>query len=327
MYEDLTKKKRELDELPPLKDDVKNALGKQMILDFVCAGNCFDGSSLTRRETEEILYRDMTVPKHSLTEHIRTLNLKHGFEMISEKALRHSANPVDDKDVKEFHRIVVRGLDDKNAGMYRGFSINFGDTDIVLPDSVKVLRLMDDFGMWLFTARSLHPVTLAAEAHLRLLSIQPFADGNAAVARLLMNFLLLRAGYPPAVFARREKREYWTAVRAAAFDNMRGEYDKIIGRAVNRGLDLYKKAAVSERIDDTDNEPYFMRIGQLAKETGERVSTLRYWTQMGLLETAGKTSADYVLYSSDVFPQIQRLKKLKDERYTLEEIKKIVRAE
>ena len=68
--------------------------------------------------------------------------------------------------------------------------------------------------------------------------------------------------------------------------------------------------------------PYFLRIGQLAKETGERVSTIRYWTTMGIIEPAGKTSADYMIYSSDVLDRIKKLKDLKAQRYTLDEIRR-----
>jgi len=42
----------------------------------------------------------------------------------------------------------------------------------------------------------LHPVVLAAEMHLRLVTIHPFIDGNGRTSRLLMNLLLLKSGYP-----------------------------------------------------------------------------------------------------------------------------------
>ena len=42
----------------------------------------------------------------------------------------------------------------------------------------------------------LHPVTLAAELHERLVTIHPFIDGNGRTARLMMNLVLLGAGYP-----------------------------------------------------------------------------------------------------------------------------------
>lgn len=326
IYQHLSAKKSELDKLPVLPADAQEELRKKVELEIAYVGGVFDGSALTRKETAGILYEDKTVEKHSLTEHIQALNAAKVFEMISELALKVN-HQIDDSDVKNIHRIVVRNLDDKNGGMYRGFKRNFPVGTHEMPDSARVQRMMNDFGMWLFAARTLHPAALAAEAHLRLMSIQPFGMGNACTARFLMNLILMRHNYPPALFSRREKKEYWDTLENAIFKNDRTGYDKLISRAVNRALETYIQAASHRVFEEMDRDPYFLRIGQLAKETGERVSTLRYWTGLGLLETAGKTSADYTLYSSEILPRIKRLKELKEQRFTLEEIRAKLREE
>lgn len=321
-YEDLTQKKNELEKLPPLEADVAEELRKTVDLELTSVGDCFDGGALTRRETEQILFKNKVVPPRSLTEHIQALNISKAFDMIQELAVR-TGRPVDDSDVKNIHRVIVRELDDKNGGMYRGFSMTFPTDDQPLPEPVRVQRMMDDFGMWLFTARTLHPAALAAEAHLRLMAIHPFGKGNGKTARMLMNLILLRNGYPPALFSRREKKEYWQSLEAAIYKNDRTAYDKLVYRAVNRALDLYLKTGQKKAVDVEDEAaPYFLRIGQLAKETGERVSTIRYWTTMGIIEPTGKTSADYMIYSSDVLDRIKKLKDLKAQRYTLDEIRR-----
>lgn len=320
IYQELTAKKNELDKLPALSAEAQEDLRKKIELEIAYVGGCFDGLTLTRKESAMILYEDKTVENHSLTEHIQILNAAKVFDMITELAQKVN-HQIDDSDVKNIHRVVVRNLDDKNGGMYRGFKRNFTIGGHEMPDSVRVQRMMNDFGMWLFAARTLHPAALAAEAHLRLMSIQPFGMGNGCTARFLMNLILMRHGYPPTLFSRREKKEYWDTLEKAIFQNDRIGYDKLICRAVNRSLETYIKAAQHQGFEETDHDPYFLRIGQLAKETGERVSTLRYWTSLGLLETAGKTSADYTLYSSEIFPRIKRLKELKEQRFTLEEIR------
>ncbi len=205
--------------------------------------------------------------------------------------------------------------------MYRGTKRVFPVGTHEMPDSATVQRKMDEFGMWLFTAHTLHPAALAAEAHLRLMSVLPFAVGNGCTARCMMNLILMRHGYPPALFSRREKKEYWTTLENAIFKNDRAGYDRLICRAVHRTLEMYIRAAQRHDYAEVDRDPYYMRIGQLAKESGERVSTLRYWTGLGLLETAGKTSADYTLYSSEVLPRIKRVNELKNQRFTLDEIR------
>ena len=145
-YEDLTQKKNELEKLPPLEADVAEELRKTVDLELTSVGDCFDGGALTRRETEQILFKNKVVPPRSLTEHIQALNISKAFDMIQELAVR-TGRPVDDSDVKNIHRVIVRELDDKNGGMYRGFSMTFPTDDQPLPEPVRVQRMMDDFGM------------------------------------------------------------------------------------------------------------------------------------------------------------------------------------
>ena len=327
MYEDLSENKREIEKLLPLPDEAQKKLNAQLVLDLVCAGCSFDGGSFTRKEVQEILEEDKTVAGHALKEHITVLNAAHVWNFIKEESTRHTGRALDEKDVRDIHRIAVRAVFDEDAGMYRGIDLKFGTTEREMPSPAKVQRLMSDFGMWLYTAQSLHPIAMGAEAHLKLMAIQPFAQRNSTVARSLMNLIAMRHGYPPVLFLRREKKEYWQALEKAVFENDRSDYDKLVARAARRSMEAYKKASVVKEFVATDPDPYFLRIGGLAKESGERVSTIRFWTSLGLLETAGKTSAGYVLYSSDALETIQRLRKLKDERYTLDEIREIVHAQ
>jgi Fic family protein len=67
----------------------------------------------------------------------------------------------------------------------------------VPPDAMHIRDEMDDFFRWFRQHEShMHPVAFAAEAHLRLVSIHPFIDGNGRTSRLLMNLHLMRHGYP-----------------------------------------------------------------------------------------------------------------------------------
>ena len=55
---------------------------------------------------------------------------------------------------------------------------------------------MDEIQAWLKSKYGLHPVAFAGEAHYRLVTIHPFADGNGRTARLLMNLILTMHGDP-----------------------------------------------------------------------------------------------------------------------------------
>src|SRR5262249_40537666 len=70
----------------------------------------------------------------------------------------------------------------------------------------KVPELMAEFGRQLEAT----PATpeAAFDAHFRLVAIHPFSDGNGRTARLLMNLMLLRGGYPPVAVRPEDRMTY-----------------------------------------------------------------------------------------------------------------------
>ena len=66
------------------------------------------------------------------------------------------------------------------------------------------------------TRRSTHTVRLAAKAHHTLLYTYPFPKNNGKVAWLLMNLILLRQGYPPAIIHSTERQRYYDALKTSA---------------------------------------------------------------------------------------------------------------
>lgn len=76
---------------------------------------------------------------------------------------------------------------------------------------------MDEFVEWLNSDEtgSLHPIKLAAIAHYKLVTIHPFYDGNGRTSRLLMNLVLMHAGYPPVLIKVEEKHEYYKYLETA----------------------------------------------------------------------------------------------------------------
>ncbi|HJD55600.1 MAG TPA: MerR family transcriptional regulator [Rickettsia endosymbiont of Pyrocoelia pectoralis] len=64
-----------------------------------------------------------------------------------------------------------------------------------------------------------------------------------------------------------------------------------------------------------------MKIGELAKATNENVSTIRFWTKIGLLEVADITTSNYQLYSLDAVEQCKKIQALKKQRLSINEIR------
>lgn len=54
-------------------------------------------------------------------------------------------------------------------------------------------------------ALQMHPIRYAALAHYKLVYIHPFVDGNGRTSRLLMNLILMQAGYPPVIIPKQDR--------------------------------------------------------------------------------------------------------------------------
>jgi len=65
------------------------------------------------------------------------------------------------------------------------------------------------------TKRATHPIRLAAKAHYEFLQIHPFPRHSGKVARLLMNLILIRHGYPPAIIHATERQRYYEALKTS----------------------------------------------------------------------------------------------------------------
>ena len=73
---------------------------------------------------------------------------------------------------------------------------------------------MKEYGEWLGNAQPA-PAT-SFDAHYRLVAIHPFGDGNGRTARLLMNLLLLRDGYPPVAVRPEDRKTYLDTLKEQA---------------------------------------------------------------------------------------------------------------
>jgi Fic family protein len=85
------------------------------------------------------------------------------------------------------------------------------------PDKIayKLRQIMD----WVSdpeTRRTRTPVRLAARAHYDIVRIFPFTSDSGKVGRLVMNLLLLRSGYPPAIIHSTERQRYYEALKGSS---------------------------------------------------------------------------------------------------------------
>jgi len=67
-----------------------------------------------------------------------------------------------------------------------------------------------------------------------------------------------------------------------------------------------------------------LRIGELAKVSGESTSTIRFWLKEGLISVASVTPSGYQLFDDGAVTRCRRIQELKQSRLTLAEIKQML---
>jgi len=318
-YDLLTKKKQQLDGFCPLSNALVRNLDDWFRVELTYTSNAIEGNTLTRRETALVVEKGLTVGGKSLVEHLEASNHAEALDWVKSQ-IKRKPTSLAEQDILTMHALILRGIDDANAGYYRSLPVRIAGSDVVLPNPLKVPQLMHDFVHWLINEKCLHPVALAAEAHYRLVTIHPFVDGNGRTARLLMNLILLMTGYPPAILRPRDRLAYIGALEQAQLGGAKDDYQNIIKQAVKRSLDIYLRAVTGQDAEAPETER-LLKIGELAKQVSESHATIRHWTKAGLLEVAAVTEAGYQLYSPAMIARVRKIHALKKQRLTLSEIK------
>jgi DNA-binding transcriptional MerR regulator len=78
------------------------------------------------------------------------------------------------------------------------------------------------------------------------------------------------------------------------------------------------------KLETESLEQQLLKIGELAKQTGVAVGTLRYYESLGLLEPALRSSSGYRYYTADAARQVQFIKKAQRLNFSLQEIQQIL---
>lgn len=115
----------------------------------------------------------------------------------------------------------------------------------VPPKPEQVPSLMKEFIEWLNSdelMETLHPVEAAALAHYKLVYIHPFYDGNGRTSRMLMNLILMLAGYPPIIIPVDYKQTYYKHLESANRGDVR-PFIRFIAECTERTLDEYLLAS------------------------------------------------------------------------------------
>ncbi|MBR2215244.1 MAG: Fic family protein [Selenomonadaceae bacterium] len=199
---------------------------KLYLYSLITHSTAIEGSTLSETENT-IMFDEGIVPGgHNLTEQLMNLDLKRAYDHVF--SILNSRREITVDFLKHLSALVMKntgsiyntalGTFDSSAGDLRLVNVSAGRGGRSYLSYQKVPPRLQDFCLWLNAERRKQMTDAAAiyamsfEAHYRLVTIHPWADGNGRTCRLLMNMLQLEQGLLPSILKRENKAKYIEAL-------------------------------------------------------------------------------------------------------------------
>ncbi len=262
--------KAELDNLRPLDQEREAIVMQKLRLDWNYHSNHLEGNTLTYGETKALLLHGITAQGKPLKDHLEITGHNEALLWIID--LLKGDYPLTENFIRQIHQLLLKENFWKEAITPDGKStkrlIKVGEYKTT-PNHVKTVTgeifrfatpeetpsKMYDLINWYrekLEDEKVNAIILAAEFHYRFIRIHPFDDGNGRTARILMNFILMRFGFPPAVVKTEDKESYFSVLRQADAGNIEPFID-YIAKNIVRSLEIMIAGAKGENIEEPDD--------------------------------------------------------------------------
>jgi hypothetical protein len=213
-----------------------------------------EGNTLVQKQVQKLLDEGRAVGDKELREYMEVRGYANAADWVYGRGIEPGAwrsdEPITLTDLRHIHELALDlvwdvaphpdATDMERPGSFRQHDIQPFPSGMKPPPWTEVPSLVTS---WLADTHELaaadalvFPETLA-RLHARFEQIHPFLDGNGRAGRLVLNLLLVRMGYPPAIIYKRERAQYLKSLRRADLGDA-GSLGELLARAV---LDnLYK---------------------------------------------------------------------------------------
>jgi len=262
----------------PLSASVVQKLRQQMQIEMTYNSNAIEGNSLSQKETFLVINEGITIKGKPLKDHLEAKDQYEALDFLYELVDKKNKPTLSELLIRQFHSLVVKKTDEEWAGKYRNGNVIIVGAKHTPPDATNIPSLMKELIEWYReNYRKYHPVELAAIFHHKLVYIHPFFDGNGRTARLIMNILLMKHGYPLTIILKNDRPKYYRALSEA--DNK--DYKlivRLVAQATEKTLDIYLKVLYP------DIKPKFTKLSSISRTTPYSAKYLNLLARQGKLE-------------------------------------------
>jgi len=226
--------KAKLDKRRPLTAGELERLRDEFLIEYTYNSNAIEGNTLNMRETALVL-EGITIAEKPLKDHLEAVGHRDAFLFVQQ--LVYEDTPLTEKTIKDIHSLVL--LDrPQDRGVYRRIPVKIMGARHEPPQPWQVPVLMERL---VARQRDLacHPAATAAAFHLDFERIHPFIDGNGRTGRLILNLMLMRAGYPPIDVKFTDRQRYYACFDSDDADSPARAMEALIAGYLEERLRMY----------------------------------------------------------------------------------------
>lgn len=235
-FDEVDELNKELNSKRPISKETLKSLKESINLEWTYNSNGIEGNTLTLRETQVVL-EGITVGGKSLKEHLEVINHEQAILFLDD--LIKDKEPITEWNIKNIHQLVLKEIDDDNAGKYRDENVKIKGATHIPPDYLIVPELMEKLIINYEDWKKYHPIIRAALLHGELVKIHPFVDGNGRTSRLVMNLSLMNSGYLPVIVKKEKRLEYYNALDKAHTTGDYTDFVKLVNELEIEMLNKY----------------------------------------------------------------------------------------
>jgi len=209
---------------------VKKKLNDDFIIRFTYNTNAIEGNRLTLRQTALIL-KDKVIPSGiRANDYNEAINGRECLEY-----LKSYKGEINDSFLEKVNEILTKNTDVVYSGRIRFFDVKIEGSDHIPPKNEEVKKHLLNLYKWYSANKNkLHPFELASIVHAKLAWIHPFEDGNGRTARAVMNYLLMKKGYPMFFIPFEKREEYYKSLDIADKGDYKGYIKKILSLIIDQ---------------------------------------------------------------------------------------------
>jgi len=303
-----------------IDDDLQQRLMQRLRMEWNYHSNKIEGNTLSFGETKALLMFGITAGSKPLRHHIEMSGHNEAIVLLMD--VIKEERPLTENFIRQLHSLILKEPYSVDAvtpnGKRTTKQVEVGryktQANHVRTKSGEIFRfaspeetpaLMADLLAWYkknSRVEGWEVIKLAAEFHYKFIRIHPFDDGNGRTVRILMNFILMKSGYPPVVISSDDKLAYLSALQKADMGDFKAFLDFIgdnVLRSLEKMLSILENKKLPESEEEADLSSSFIKknIYLQEPESSYEISSIKSLKK--ILGITDNDIADWLLYKND----------------------------